>query len=138
MQLCDHTDVISGVFVDRNDRLHTNLKIFSRPDHPRIDCAGGWPGWSAVQRSFHCELYQRNQSIYRCRQMHVLDLRLQINHAVLQRKTPLEDVRMSLDVNVAFGRLPIHCDSARARTAWNGDACYTRKCERFQKTQRFG
>src|SRR5213595_918983 len=40
MQLRDHADVSSRAFVDRDNRLRTNLKIFSRPDNTRIDRAG--------------------------------------------------------------------------------------------------
>src|SRR5438105_15795686 len=36
MQLRDYADVSSRAFVDRNDRLHANLEIFSRPDDARI------------------------------------------------------------------------------------------------------
>ena len=66
--------------------------------------------------------------------MHVLHLRLQINHAVLERKTPLEDIRMSLDVNVAFTGFIIHRETARAGAAWNRDACYTRESRVVSKT----
>jgi hypothetical protein len=41
MQLCNHTDVSSRAFVDRDNRLRTDLEIFPSPDNARIDCASG-------------------------------------------------------------------------------------------------
>ena len=138
MQLRDHTDVSSRAFVDRNDRLHANLEIFSRPDNARIDRAGRLSTRAAVQRSFERELHQRNQPITRRRQVHVLHLRLQIDHAVLQRKTPLQHVRMSLDLNLAFAGPIIDRHTARARARGNLDAGQPRDGERFQEPQHIG
>src|SRR5437588_10893472 len=42
---------------------------------------------------------------------------------------------MSLDFNVAFTGLLIHCDSACARACWNRDICYAGERQRFQKSQ---
>src|SRR5207244_11714499 len=135
MQLCYYADLISCVFVNRNHRLDPNLEISSRPDDARINRAGGLPLGAAVQRSFQCELHQRNQSIDRRWQMHVLHLRLQINHAVLQRKTQLQDIRMPLNLNFTFAGSLIHRDTARARARWNLNASYAAEGERLQKPQ---
>src|SRR4030095_13172773 len=71
-------------------------------------------------------------------QMHVLHLRLQINHAVLQRKTPLQHIGMPLDLNLAFARLVIDRDTARARARWNAHTCYARESERLEEPQGVG
>src|SRR5436190_9385815 len=135
MQLHDRADVISGAFVDRDNRLCTNLKIFSGPDDAWIDCASRSTARTPVQRSFQCELHERNQPIDRFWQMQILHLRRQINQAVLQRKTPFQYVGMSLYLNLASAGLVIDCDTARAHTCWNLHTCYARESEWLEEPQ---
>ena len=138
MQLGDEAHVIASARIDRNHRFGTDLKIFPRPDDAWIDCASRLAACTPVQRSFQCELHGRNQPIDRCWQMHVLHLRLQINHTVFQRKTPLQHVGMPLDLNLAFARLVIDHDTARARTCWNRHACCAGESERLEEPQSVG
>src|SRR5205814_10207551 len=78
MHLRDQADVSSRAFVDRDNCLRTNLKIFSRPDNARIDRAGRLSLLASVYRSFQCKFHERNQTVNRRWKVHVLHLRLQI------------------------------------------------------------
>jgi len=62
VQLRDEADVVSSARIDGNHRFGADLEVFARPDNAGIDCAGGLSLRAAVQRSFQCELHQRNQS----------------------------------------------------------------------------
>src|SRR5205823_9726817 len=62
-------------------------------------------------------------------------LRLQIDHAVLERKTQLQHVRMSFDLNLVFAGPVIDREAARARACGDRDAELPCEGERLQETQ---
>lgn len=138
VQLRDHAHVFSGTLVNWDNSLHPNLKVFTRPNDPGIYRADCLSLRATVQRTFKCELDQRNQSIKWRVQVHVLYLRLQVDHAVLQCESPLQHVWVPLDLNVAVAGLGIHGDTSCGRAGGNCDAKLSCKGERLEEAQLTG
>src|SRR4029077_16839167 len=112
VQLRDHANVVSGALIDRYNSLHSNLEVFTGPDDPGVYCASRLSLCAAVQWTFERKLHQRNQPIEWRVQVHILHLRLQVDHAVLEGKAPLQHVGMTFDLNGAFASLHIRGDTA--------------------------
>src|SRR6185437_10417550 len=100
MQLPDHADTRAALAVDRNDRFDTDLKRISDPDHAWIDGAGrDRAGVDRVcNRRLQRGLDDWNQVIDEVGQAEILHGGIEIRHAVLQRATPYQDVRIDVDL----------------------------------------
>src|ERR1051325_7242971 len=85
MQLRDHANVVPGTLVDRNNSLHSNLEVFTRLNDAGVYRAARLSRFSAVEGSFQCKFHQRNQPIEGRVQVHILDLRLQVDRSEERR-----------------------------------------------------
>src|SRR6185295_10935491 len=101
MQLGQPSHTVSAGIVDGDNRLERQLGGLTRPNDPGVDGAGR-AARPAIEGCRHRELDDRDHAIERRGQAGVLDERLQVRKAVLNRESPLQRVRMSLDVDVAF------------------------------------
>src|SRR5262245_38543351 len=105
----------SGGTVHRDDSFEPELHIAARPDHARVDRAGGGP--ASVQRFLHGDLDERNQPVERFREAHVLHERLQVQQAVLDREPDVQHVGV-LRRRLGSGVV----DGSRARARGHGDS----------------
>src|SRR5215475_2359889 len=103
MQLSQHSHVVARMPINWDDGFHTDLKVYPGPDHARVYGPSGWRPTS-VERCFHRKLHRRDEAIKRGPQSDVFHLALQINKAVLQRKSPFQVIGNSLSPNVRAGR----------------------------------
>src|SRR5438105_2007054 len=116
VQLRDPSDAAARSAVHRNDSFRRNLNITAGPDEARVDRARR-PVRTAVERRRKREFDNGNEAIERLAPSGALHVRVQIRNAVLDREAPLQHVRMTLDVDVAF-----IVDRRGAGARWNGDA----------------
>src|SRR5258708_5424678 len=107
VQLRQRTDIASAVTIDRNDRLEPDLEVIADVDHAGIDGAGRPQSGAGEIRGRRLErsLDDRNEAIDEIRQREVIYRRFEIRHAVLQRQTPVEELRVKLDAGIAGVRI---------------------------------
>src|SRR5215470_3825084 len=133
MQLGNHSDVIARAFVDRDNRLCSELKVLTRPKHARIDRPGRLSTCVTVQGCFESELDQWNQAIEGRVPVHVLHLRLEVRDAVFERKTPFDYIRMPLDLDFSCPGDFVDRHASRACACRNRDTSLSSQGERLQE-----
>ena len=100
-ELRDPADMAAASAVHRNDGFCGQLHVTTRPGQARVDRSRR-PVTAAVERRRERELDDGDQLIERPAPTDALHVRVQVRNAVLDRKTPLQRVRMTFDVDVAF------------------------------------
>src|SRR5262245_49292443 len=88
VQLRDHTHVLAGARIDRDDRGKTGLAIFSGPDQARQHFPGNAIAVRPVGGHLEIELDDRNEPVEWRPEADVANVRLQIGNAVLDREIP--------------------------------------------------
>src|SRR6185369_8479373 len=97
VQLGLDADAMAAAVVDWNDRFHSDLNEAAGPDHTGIHRSGHASIVDAVERLLHGDLHQGNHPVEGRGQAHVLDKRLEVRKAVLDRKAQLKDIGMLFD-----------------------------------------
>src|SRR5258708_30488211 len=95
VQLRHGTDARPAGAIDRDDRLKADLEIAADPDHPRIDRAGSdeWIAEIVGHGRRELGLHDRDQMVDEIGQAEVDDVRLQVGHAELHRRSPYQILR---------------------------------------------
>src|SRR5947209_10848562 len=103
MQLDDPAIAVPRLFVDRDDRLSSDLEIGPAPNNPGLDSADRLAG-DPVYRGRERYLDERDHLAERRTQADVLNAALQVREAVLEGEPVIDTVRIGRASAFGLGR----------------------------------
>src|ERR1700682_5472401 len=100
MKLRDPAHPGSRLMVDRHHRLQPKLHVSPGPEDAWVHGSGGRSA-AAIERRRQRKLHDGNELIERFPQPYILDEGLQVRKAVFDGEAPFQQMRMTLDDDVA-------------------------------------